>query len=113
MVDKIHRINRALLYGFIAMILIFSYLSYRTSVNQHRIQVTQTQLAKLQHDQAVYNYRQCVRAEGNADKLNGATRVFIQFLQDVNKDRHDPQIQRWIEIQQSAILILPECGSAP
>lgn len=120
MVDKLRNINKALLYGFIAMILIFSYLSYRTSVNQHKIQVTQqkiqttqAQLAKFQHDQAVYNFHQCERAAFNATNYNQATKVFVQFLQEANKVRHDPEIQRWIEIQQSSTFIVPECGDAP
>ena len=98
-------LTRGLLIGFILMTTIFSYLSWRSDANSNKI-------SRNQHNQAIYNWNQCKRGETNTTKINKSTRVFIQLLEENNKPPN-PQITRWIKIQQDSILVVPSCGKKP
>jgi len=71
-------------------------------------------ILKNAHDQALHNYKQCLRQVTNTRKINSTTHAFIDFLSGFVRTSPNPkQLEQFIAIYRRALLTVPNCGARP
>lgn len=99
-----------LLYMFIAFVILFGLLAYRSQHNTSAID-------QHQREQVLNNWNQCQRSVQNTTKINETDQAFIDFLNGLKSpsatQTQEDRLHRFIEIYQNSKLVVPECGPHP
>lgn len=93
-----------LLFGFIAMVVIFGLLSWRSAINEDHI-------SNNLHRQQVLNYAQCERSFVNTGKINATFTALAEAVSVVRPQT--PALLAREHIYLVSLWAYPTCGSKP